>query len=1096
MFQVGLDLGTNSVGWAIVAYSDAEGHVAAGSYVFPEAGEEKGGKFVSNQRQRGDKRRQRKQLRRKKQRKQAVLRLLVGAGLLPKNRDERERVLTSTCPYRARAEALHRALEPHELACAIFHIAKRRGYLSTAALKLIGISNVEELDAKLASKVLDNADSETDEAKEVRGLLDSIAETRRRIQRGEARTLGELMFKEIQARRAVRAITGKRITEPIVRAVRRAVGEKRWAAMDAKTRNSTVEGMRRLAALARKPERTEGDETRLSKLLDTLAKGTELSREEILGLSSLVRPEVRGVRADRKLYHDEFDAIVEAQRPHHPNILTDEFCERLREALFYQRPLKPTSNLVGFCSILPNRKRCHNATMLAQHSILLQRLNTIKVVARTHEGVSDRRLAPEEIRLLLDALDRSEKLPWDEAAEIVGLAENEWFDENPPEDGASGKRRRKKTSDGLVGNRTCTAMRKAIGDKWDELSNKRKEELIHRVLTARRFKDIAPGLEADFGLSGEEIYSIATANLPEGHNRHSAKVLRKIEPFLRRGHVYSEALELAGFREPHKSTEQLPSPADAPEYASTSVHIANPVVRRAVKNALVVLNEIIKKHGRPEVVRVELPRDVARTNKQREKVIEAQERRKRLNEKAKTLLEDAGLPATPRNILKVRLWQEAGGRSPYAPEHELTIRQVVEECDIDHIIPRSRSLDDSFGNLTICPNRLNLAKGDKTPFEAFGSDDAQWSRIRTHLGTLKSMGRRKKALILTESPDTDGFVGRDFSDTSYIAREVKKAIQQLGIKVEVTRGALTAELRKLWGLDEILPLSDDERQRIQEANEKGRFKNRDDHRHHALDAVITALMDIRTQQRLTAYYKQKETTRAKGIELPAPWSGFKDGIRRVIDGAPVVFQPTRGIDGALHEDTARTPPPPEAVERAIAQLPEHRRERIERAVVVGSQLVYLDDDGEPLAAYDLGSNHHCIIWQRKLKDKKGRHRRELEVVTMIEAATRAACGEPVFSADLSARGPEWEPFLFLCKNDIVEYDHPQHGRCLMRVAKFSVTEASNNGIMLRPIRDAREIKEHNVTVKSQDALARVLRRVILSPLGDEIGSEPHDAEHQ
>ncbi|MER3462636.1 MAG: hypothetical protein C4342_06555, partial [Armatimonadota bacterium] len=80
MFQVGLDLGTNSIGWAIVSYDEhvaSDGPVAAGSYVFPEAGDEEGGKFVSHRRKRGAKRRQRKQLRRKRQRRNAVLRLLV-----------------------------------------------------------------------------------------------------------------------------------------------------------------------------------------------------------------------------------------------------------------------------------------------------------------------------------------------------------------------------------------------------------------------------------------------------------------------------------------------------------------------------------------------------------------------------------------------------------------------------------------------------------------------------------------------------------------------------------------------------------------------------------------------------------------------------------------------------------------------------------------------------------------------------------------------------------------------------------------------------------------------------------------------------------
>ncbi len=1127
MLEAGLDLGTNSVGWAVVAPTNGRSHIAAGSYVFPEAGEEEGGEFVSYRRKRGDKRRQRKQLRRKRQRRRSVAALLIRAGFLPEDEKERERVLTHLCPYKARAEALDRKLEPYELGRAVYHLAKRRGYLSTAALKLIGIPNVGELDAKLARRALARAQEEGSESKaeadaiqEATGVLDNIERTRSRLEAGEARTLGELLFKEIQANKPVRVIKGARIARPLENAVRRSLGSDVWDSLKADPRKEILENLKRISAILRKEEPSDSDSEKLEKALSVLEKH-KLDREVSQQLArTYVRDEVLGVRGDRRMYEEEFDAIMAAQQQYYPEILTDVYVAQLREALFHQRPLKPTSGLVGYCTILPNKKRCPMATMLAQHSVILQRLTTLHIC---HRDGSRRSMRPDEIHKLVDALDnpamldldRGKKLSWDKAAKIIGLSEDEWFADNPPSEDGKKKRRDKGASglEGLPGNRTCIVMWEAIGEKWDRLPNsgnrgKSKEGLIHRLLTCRQIKDIAPGLKRDFGLTDEEIYYLATAKLPDGYNRHCAKVLRAIEPHLRKGLVYSAALEAAGFREPNTSTEKAPeNPA---EYAATPTHIANPVVQRAVKNAIIVLNAIIKKYGKPDIVRIELPRDVARTNKQRQKVQQAQRRREQYNKEAENALREAGLQVTGRNVLKVRLWQEAGCRSPYMPEQELTIHQVVNECDIDHIIPRSRSLDDSYTNLTIAPNQINLAKGDRTPYEAFGHDAERWARINAYLNTVKTMSKSKKARILTKDLDDSGFVGRDFSDTSYIATEVMKAIKAIGVPVEVTRGALTAELRKLWGLNEVLPLTDEEAERLKKANQRGGFKNRDDHRHHALDAIVTALMNRSTFQRLTRYYKTKETHRdvpksdAEKFQLEKPWPSFVEDVKRVIDAAPVVFQPTRTIAGALHEETGRTPPSREEVEKAIAALPEHRRRRIRRAVVVGSQLVYLDKDGNPLTAYDLGSNHHCIIWQSKQPDKKGRLRREIEVVTMIEAATRAVCGEPVFAAN---RGPDWEPFLFLCKNDIVEYDDPDMGRRLMRVAKFSqwtvvrrgkrgTTTSTAAEVVLRPVRDAREIRENNVRISGQDALARVLRRVILSPLGDEIGSEPEHADDQ
>ncbi len=1115
MIEVGLDLGTNSVGWAIVVPTGGKEHVSAGSYVFPEAGEEEGGEFVSFRRKRGEKRRQRKQLRRKRQRRRSVGTLLAGAGFLPSSREEQFAVLTNLCPYAARADALDRKMEPHEFGRAIYHLAKRRGYLSTAALKLIGIPNVGELDARLARRAVERSDKEQADGeadreaiKEAKAVLDNIERTRSRLEAGEARTLGELLYKEIRQNRPVRAITGARISRPIEKAVRATLGATTWDSLKAKDRTAILDNLKKLSLLLQQGS----DEAKVSETHSTLAD-RGLDRNTAMHLATnAVREPVLGIRGDRRMYEEEFDAIIAAQRHYYADVLTDEYVAKLREAVFLQRPLKPTSGLVGYCSILPEKKRCPMATMLSQHSVILQKLTSLNICRR--DG-SQRRLRPEEIHILVDALDQpplldlsGKKLSWDKASQLIKLGEDEHFADNPPSEGGKKPRRRKGASglDGLPGNRTAIVMCDAIGDKWLRLPNygnkgKSKDGLLHRILTCQKVKDIAPGLQRDFGLTDDDIYYLATAKLPDGYNKHCARILRGIEPFLRKGMVYSEALEAAGFREPNVSTEKTPeNPAD---YAANLTNIANPVVQRAVTNALVVLNAIIKKYGKPSIVRIELPRDVARTNKQRQQVQQAQKSREKYNEAAKKALREAGLPdEDSRNVLKVRLWQEAGCRSPYMPEQELTIHQVINECDIDHIIPRSRSLDDSYLNLTIAPNQINLAKGDKTPYEAFGHDEQRWAEIKAYLNTIKSMPKSKKHRILAEKSEKTDFVGRDFSDTSYIAKKVMEAVKATGIPVEVTRGALTAELRKLWGLNEVLPLTDQERERLQSANKRGAFKSRDDHRHHALDAIVTALMNRSTYQRLTGYYKTRETHRnvprtlAQKFELEKPWPTFVEDVARVIEAAPVVFQPTRDVGGPLHEETGRTPPSREVVEKAIAALPEHRRKKTRRAVVVGSQLVYLDENGEPLTAYDLGSNHHCIIWQSTKPDAKGRIRRELEVVTMIEAATRASCGEPVFSARHSNRGPEWKPFLFLCKNDIVEYDDPKHGRRLMRVAKFSITERSNNGIMLRPVRDAREIKENNVVVKGQDALARILRRVILSPLGDEIGSEPQYADDQ
>ena len=122
---LGLDLGSNSVGWALIDEADGK-LVAMGSRVFPEgvARDNKGGEKPKNE-QRRIARGMRRQLARRSRRKRVLRRALVECGLLP-NESERQRELDSVDPFELRRRALAEELTPHEIGRLLVHLCQRR----------------------------------------------------------------------------------------------------------------------------------------------------------------------------------------------------------------------------------------------------------------------------------------------------------------------------------------------------------------------------------------------------------------------------------------------------------------------------------------------------------------------------------------------------------------------------------------------------------------------------------------------------------------------------------------------------------------------------------------------------------------------------------------------------------------------------------------------------------------------------------------------------------------------------------------------------------------------------------------------------------
>ena len=188
-------------------------------------------------------------------------------------------------------------------------------------------------------------------------------------------------------------------------------------------------------------------------------------------------------------------------------------------------------------------------------------------------------------------------------------------------------------------------------------------------------------------------------------------------------------------------------------------------------------------------------------------------------------------------------------------------------CDVDHILPFSRTLDDGFANRTLCLKEKNRAKSNKSPWEAFG-DTADWPAIAANLKNLPENKRWRFAPDAMERfEEQRGFLDRALVDTQYLSRVARAYLDTLYTKgghVWVVPGRLTEMLRRHWGLNSLLPDRDG----------AAKAKNRTDHRHHAIDAAVIAATDRSLVQRIAKAAGRDEAAGAEQVaadtEPPEP----------------------------------------------------------------------------------------------------------------------------------------------------------------------------------------------------------------------------------
>ena len=534
------------------------------------------------------------------------------------------------------------------------------------------------------------------------------------------------------------------------------------------------------------------------------------------------------------MYEKEFDEIRKVQEP--LQALRSDQWDSLKKIIFFQRPLRPVEP--GWCLLEDGERRAARAMPSSQEFRMLQEVNNLRIRAGAEP---ERPLNDGERERSLQRLRSGKDIDLQKPTRDLGLPSGAAFNLS-----AGGRKK-------IQGDQTTVRLAKPelFGKRWTGLP------LTERDTTAERLRDIEDpeavrGVAvAEWGLSSEQASKVAETTFPDGHMHLSTKAIRRMLPYLEQGKRYDEAVVDAGY--PHHSDfrsaeahDRLPyygvvlerdvvgGDRNAPESDEPKRYgrFPNPTVHIGLNQLRRIVNRLIETYGKPAEVVVELARDLKSNREQRENYVAQQRTNEDENRKRRELLEYMGVEPTPDAILRLRLWEEQGPPHerlcPYSGKLISFTMAISEQTEVDHILPWSKTQDNSISNRVLCMTDANRHKGDRSPSEAFGQsvDGNDYDAIRARAERLPPNKKwRFQPDAMERFANESDFLERQLNETRYLSRTARAYLAHLydektqgRLFVRVVPGRMTALLRRGWGLEGML------------RSGAGGGKQRDDHR--------------------------------------------------------------------------------------------------------------------------------------------------------------------------------------------------------------------------------------------------------------------------
>lgn len=653
-----------------------------------------------------------------------------------------------------------------------------------------------------------------------------------------------------------------------------------------------------------------------------------------------------GLFADRQMVEEEFDRIWKTQEKYHPVLKEDYKGKPLRahfyEAIFQQRPLKSPAAMVGNCSLEPTLPRAPMAQPIMQTFRIEKQIADL----RWGTGRHARPLCPKQRAVIRERLRSQREVKFTtlyKALEKGGCP------------GPKGRELNLTHGDreSLTGDCTAAAM-KSLGllERWHGLEEGRRVSVINLLAdmgspdvfdspewgvklkgakAKKKPRQIKPEVKAfiDAMVETGKFDRLAKMKFDGGRSSYSIKALKKLVPVMEEDGVdeheaISRAYPDSNPTDPKQlETELLPHKPTG----NAVVDVALGQVGREVNAAIAALG------GTPSEIVIELSRDMKTGLTKRDEITKKiRKNEKRRRDAADKIRKYTEKEATESQIKRYLLWQEQGER--YCPYCEVPINcsDAINGgvTEYEHILPKSLTrIGRKRDFLVLAHKKCNQEKKDMTPWEAWREKDKQrWVIVRRRAKqfedgykvnidekerTFKHKGKARQLLVkdfekgaLDEAIIGD-FSDRQFQETAWIAKACGKWFRSICPNVSVSRGLLTAHLRRIWKLDTVipevryeenLPVFDEDYQpnKNESAQQEHKISAQDfkkhrpyweghsddpnvrthrrlnkriDHRHHLVDALVIALTTRGLYQHMARHYQQVTESGRRALRLPA-----------------------------------------------------------------------------------------------------------------------------------------------------------------------------------------------------------------------------------
>lgn len=624
----------------------------------------------------------------------------------------------------------------------------------------------------------------------------------------------------------------------------------------------------------------------------------------------------------RDMLVDEINIIFQKQKEFHNTFLNDRFKDEYLELFLHQRDFASVDEMVGFCTLEgTSEKRAAKRAYSSEEFVTITKLINTKIINKDGE---ERAFTKEELQKVIELCEQEVKPKTQigkpsylKIKELLSLDEDDYFKgiEFYQIDKKTGEITTKPTlfESGFIGFHKLRAfIQKSLSKThWQNISNDRK--LLNDIATIFSYhksdEKIKNELEKlEFKFLTQEEKSILINSLVENISfdkflNISIKAIENLLDLMRDGYRYDEAVNKCGYKKTDGKKQKFLRALNKDE----QLELTNPVVKRAIAQSRKVINALIRKYGEFDKVHIELTREIKKSHSDRNKIKQGQEEyQKEKKEVVEHFIENYEKEPKGNELLKFRLWKEQAGYCAYSGYRgqvgyidPTKLINDVKYAEIDHILPFSRSLEDGMYNKVLCLAKENQDKKNKTPYEYFNDIGREWHKYEVFVkDILKNIRKPKRDRLLKKNFDESSekaFRERNANDTAYMARFIKNFIEDnLALKgkgncVLTRSGTLTSMLRHNWGIGN---------------------KSRDNHLHHAVDAIIVAFSTQSEVQRLSTVsakikefqYKNSEE-KAGLLKFQAPMEHFRDEVQKSIDDIFVSFAPRKGVTGAAHKET-------------------------------------------------------------------------------------------------------------------------------------------------------------------------------------------------